>query len=148
VNKRIVVLGVSAAMALGAGAAVAADQDLSTNQGNVAYQDNYQRSDPWQKTWQDNPEANSGADASAYVRISAGGEAEESWGSGNGKVWASTWGGTAYSSAKNTNSGSQDVDQSSSQDLDQSNQSNGNTTVAIDDSFIKIILGKRHRSSD
>jgi hypothetical protein len=147
VNKRIVVLGVSAAMALGAGAAVAADQDLSTNQGNVAYQDNYQRSDPWQKTWQDSPEANSGADASANVAISAGGDSKSSLASGNGKVWAKTYGGSADSTAKNTNDGSQDVSQSSSQNLDQSNKSNGNTTVAIDDSLIKIVLGKRYRPS-
>lgn len=143
-NKRIVVLGFSATMALGAGVAVAGDQDLSTNQANVAYQDNYQRSDPWQKTWQDEPEANSIADASAYSSINAGGDTKKSWDSGNVKVYADTYGGHAYSTAKNTNDGSQSVSQSSSQDLDQTNKSNGNTTVAIDDSMIKIILGKKY----
>jgi hypothetical protein len=140
VNKRIVALGVTAVMALGAGTAVAGDQDLSTNQGNLASQGVYQKTNPWQKTWQDHPNAQAVADASASSDNSAGGDSLGAVGSGNGAVFSFTSGGFAGASAKNVNIGKQDVDQTANQGALQANSAN-EIKVAVDDTIINVLLG-------
>jgi hypothetical protein len=142
VNKRIVALGVSAAMALGAGVAVAdTGQDLSTNQANLAGQESTQVANVWQKTWQDHPNAQAGASADATSLNSAGGNSKWSALSGNGVVFSNTQAGFAGASAKNLNIGKQDVDQDADQDIDQDNEANGGTKVAVDDVSIKVFIG-------